>query len=354
MIDARTQLAAALAGLCLHTAASAAISGAEVKRSGVDALGVTWSSPDPVDLYEADRPDAQPAAARLLAHGSRAGAYAVDHAGRQRIYFVLVDERDHETLKVAERLVPLQQGSNFRDIGGYPAAGGRHVRWGLIYRSGAQPMLTADDLAELHAMGLAQIVDLRSKEERVLAPTAIDGVPYTAIGYSMMDLMKPAGGATLHNGVALYRNFPHFLAPQLKVLFADLLSRRTPIAYNCSAGQDRTGFATAMILSALGVPRQVIYADYQLSTAYRRPEFEMPKIDLAAHPNDPAAQLFAHYNDHPELRKPQPLVEADGRPFLMGAFDEIDAKWGSVDAYLREEIGLTPADIAALRKIYLE
>jgi protein-tyrosine phosphatase len=64
--------------------------------------------------------------------------------------------------------------------------------------------------------------------------------------------------------------------------------------------------------------------------------------------------MFAHYNDHPELRKPQPLVEPDGRPFLMGAFEEIDAKWGSVDAYLRQEIGLTPDDIAALRRMYLE
>jgi protein-tyrosine phosphatase len=350
MKAARSILAAALAGLCLHSAAAAAISGATVERSDADALELTWTSADPVDVYEADRPDAKPAAANLLAHGSRSGAYAVEHAGRERRYFVLVDERDHETLRVAERLLPLEQGSNFRDVGGYPAAGGKHVRWGMIFRSGAQPMLTAEDLAQIHAIGIAQVVDLRSKEERALAPTSIDGVPYTAIGYSMRDLMSPGGGAMLHNGAALYRNFPHFLTPQLKVLFADLLSGRAPIVYNCSAGQDRTGFATAMILSALGVPRDVIYTDYQLSTRYRRPQFEMPKVDPAAHPDNPMAQMFAH----PELRKPQPLVEADGRPFLAGAFEEIDAKWGSVDAYLRQEVGLTSADLATLRRLYLE
>jgi protein-tyrosine phosphatase len=352
-MNARTILAAALAGLCLHTAAAAAVTGAEVTRSGADALALSWSSPDPVDVYEADRPDAPPTGARLLARGSRAGAFAIEHAGQARRYFLLVDARDHATLKVAERLVPLEQGSNFRDVGGYPAAGGTHVRWGLIYRSGAQAMLTADDVARLRGMGLAQLVDLRSKEERELAPTAIDGVPYTAIGYSMADMM-PGGLAKLRNGSELYRNFPHLFAPQLKVLFADLLGGRAPIVYNCSAGQDRTGFATAMILSALGVPREAIYADYQLSTRYRRPQFEAPKVDLAAHPNNIAAQMFAHYNDHPELRKAHPLVEADGRPYLAGAFDEIDAKWGSVDAYLRQEAGLTDADIARLRALYLE
>lgn len=359
MSAVRSIVAAALAGVALHTAAFAEISGAEVKRSGADALAVSWSSPDAVDVYAADRPDAPLDQAKLLARGSHAGAYAVENAGTARRYFLLVDERDHQTLKVAERLLPLQQGSNFRDIGGYPAAGGKHVRWGMIFRSGGQPLLTTADLAQLHAIGLNQVVDLRSKEERSLAPTAIDGVPYTAVGYSMMDMLKPAGmsptgPANLKNGLALYHNFPHFLTPQLKVLFADLLSQRTPIVYNCSAGQDRTGFATAMILSALGVPRDVIYRDYLLSTGYRRPEYEMPKIDAAAHPNDPAAQLFARANANPEARKPQPLVEPDGRPFLMGAFDEIDAKWGSPEAYLRQEIGLTDADFATLRRLYLE
>jgi protein-tyrosine phosphatase len=353
MSSATSCLAAALVALSLHSAAAAAFAGAKVERAAPDRLALSWTSPDPVDVYESAAPDATPAQARLVAHAVRAGGFALDHADLERRYFILVDERDHAAVRVAERLVPLAQGSNFRDVGGYPAADGRHVRWGLIFRSGAQPLLTAADLAQLRAIGLAQIVDLRSKEERVLAPTAIDGVPYSAVGYSMVELFKRAGSQP-HNGVEIYRGFPTMLAPQMKILFEDLLSRRAPVVYNCSAGQDRTGFATAMILSALGVPRQVIYADYMLCTADRRPEYEMPRVDLAAHPNDPAAQLLAHYHDNPEARRPQPLADAAGRPFLVGAFEEIDAKWGSVDGYLRQEIGLTDADIATLRRLYLE
>jgi protein-tyrosine phosphatase len=342
----------AVASLSLHSTASAEISGAQVARPDPDTLNVTWTSPDAVDVYESETPSADSSSAHLDARASKAGSYTLNHAGLTRRYFVLVDERDHQSIKVAERLVPLAQGSNFRDIGGYPAADGKHVRWGLIYRSGAQPMLSDADLAELRGLRLAQLVDLRSDEERVLAPTRIDGVAYTAVGYSMQELMPAGGSKPIRNGADLYRRFPERFAPQLKIIFADLLGSHAPLVYNCSAGQDRTGFATAMILSALGVPRETIYADYLLSTVYRRPEFEMPPIDAAAHPGDPVAQMFAQY--HKRAARPQSLIDDQGHPFLTGAFEEIDAKWGAVDGYLQQEIGLTPTDITRLRLLYLE
>ncbi len=350
----RALLAAAFVWLSVHSAATAAISMARVERVTPDTLRVTWSSADPIDVYEGVSPEVSPANGQRVAHGSHAGAYTVENAGHTRLYFVLSDEHDHQFVRVAERLIPLEQGSNFRDLGGYSAAGGKHLRWGLIYRSGAQPMLTAEDLAQVRSLGLAQLVDLRSNEERALAPTTINGVPYTAIGYSMADLAGPPGLTQMHNGVDVYRRFPHAFAPQLKVIFASLLSDHAPLVYNCSAGQDRTGFATAMILSALGVPREEIYADYNLSTVYRRPEFEMPKIDLAAHPNDPVAQRYAKLQSDPSALKPQPLMDGAGQPFLSGAFEEIDARWGSVEAYLREEVGLSDADRTHLQNRYLE
>lgn len=345
-------LATALA-LAPGASSWAAISNAEVDRLAPDSLDVTWKSPDPIDVYESDGASDGAAKAHLLARAQGAGGYTLDHAGLARRYFILVDEHDQQRITVAERLVPLEQGSNFRDVGGYVGAGGKRVRWGLIYRSAGQPLLTPADVAQIHALGVAQLVDLRSNEERVIAPTAITGVPYAAVGYSMSDIVGKYAGQ-MHNGPDVYRNFPVLLAPQLRILFAALLHRQTPVVYNCSAGQDRTGFATAMVLSALGVPGDVIVGDYELSTRYRRPEYEMPKLDAAAHPNDPIVQYFAHYQQNPNWRTPTPLVDADGQPFLRGAFDEIEAKWGSVDGYLQAEIGVSPADIATLRRLYLE
>ncbi|TVV74175.1 tyrosine-protein phosphatase [Sphingomonas solaris] len=321
-----------------------------VSRTAADSLTVTWRDPNPVDVFVSDDPAATIAKAKVVSKDDRDGREIVTVRPGERAYFLIRDRKSGDIARVAERVLPLEQGSNFRDIGGYPAAGGKHVRWGLIYRSGGQPLLTTSDKASIRALGLTSLVDLRSSEERVLAPTRIDGVPYQAVGYSMAALL----GGGMKNGEGTYRPMPVLLAPQLRLVFADLLAKKGAIAYNCSAGQDRTGFVTAMILSALDVPRDTIVADYHLSTTYRRPEWEMPRINAAAHEGDPVALMFARYQDNPGAAKPQPLKDPDGTAFLSYAFDEIQKRWGSVDNYLEREIGLSKIDRAALRAAYLE
>jgi len=344
----------ALSCLAFATPSLARVSNASAERTADGKIQLSWTAPGAVDILLAERADAAPASARVISAADKDGGELVAVDTIKRPYFILRDKTDGTMTRVSERLVPLEQGSNFRDIGGYATPAGKHVRWGLIYRSGATAMLTRDDLARVQALGLRNMVDLRSDEERVLAPTKIDGVPYSAVGYSMTTLLATMGKGVPQNGAALYRNFPSMLAPQMRVLFDALKRREGPIEYNCSAGQDRTGFATALILSALGVPRETILKDYQLSTHYRQPKFEMPHIDPAAHANNPVAQMFAQYQDNPAMAKAQPLIEADGTPFLKGALDEIDAKWGSVENYLRQEVGVSAVDIAALRGTYLE
>ncbi|HEX7855446.1 MAG TPA: tyrosine-protein phosphatase [Sphingobium sp.] len=354
MKAAATTIAILLSATMLATPASALVSGASAERDAAGQVILHWTAKAPVDVLQADTADTNTGSAKLVSKGDRDGTATVKADPLKRPYFLLKDTSDGSVTRVAERLVPLKQGSNFRDIGGYPGADGKHVRWGLIYRSGATAMLTPEDVATVNALGLKQLIDLRSDEERVLAPTKIDGVTYTAYGYSMQRIFESMKGqaGSPQNGGSLYRGLPVMLAPQMKLLFAALLSKQGPVEYNCSAGQDRTGFATAMILSALGTPRDVILKDYHLSTGYRQPQWEMPPIDVAAHPNDPVAQMFSHMaGSH---QKAQPLMDANGKAFLSSAFEEIDAKWGSTEAYLQQVVGLTPVDIAALRATYLE
>ncbi|AMK25492.1 MULTISPECIES: tyrosine-protein phosphatase [unclassified Sphingobium] len=340
-----------IALLFVSTAHAAPVEAPLVTRTAPDTLTISWTGREPVDIFLSDDPGAKPNDAKLVSKEDRDGTETVKVAAGERAYFLLKGHKSGDMVRVAERVLPLQQGSNFRDIGGYPAAEGKHVRWGLIYRSGGQPLLTDADVQQIHALKLANLVDLRSSEERVIAPTRIDAVPYQAVGYSMLTL---TGGGAPKNGQGVYRNMPAMMAPQLRLIFQDLLARKGAIAYNCSAGQDRTGFVTAMILSALGVPRDTIVADYHLSTTYRRPEWEMPKIDTAAQANNPVAMFFAKYQQNPAAAKPQPLKDADGTPFLSHAFNEIDSRWGSVENYLEQEIGLTKLDLASLRAGYLE
>jgi protein-tyrosine phosphatase len=331
-------------------------SAALVERAAPDRLAVSWTAADPVDVLVVDRADTPVARAMLVSSRDKDGKAEIESKAAARNYVILRNARTGETVRAAERVVPLAQGSNFRDIGGYATANGKHVRWGLLYRSGASSMLTADDLATVKGLGLSTMIDLRSDEERQLAPTKIDGVPYSAVGYSMATLLAgmSSSGGTPQNGAALYHNLPMMLAPQMRLLFNTLKRHDGPIEYNCSAGQDRTGFATALILSALGVPRETIYKDYLLSVKYRQPRNEMPRIDPAKFPDNAAAQLFSRYQDNPAYMTPQPLQEADGTPFLKGAFDEIDAKWGSVESYLEKELGVTKLDLAKLKLLYLE
>jgi protein-tyrosine phosphatase len=350
----RAVIAAMAIGLILAPAAYAEVVRARVDRTGPDALSITWNDTNAVNVYQVDGPAGRPDRARPLAAAVANGRLDLPHAGLERRYFVLEDAVDRRQVEVAERVLPLAQGSNFRDIGGYVGAGGKHVRWGAIYRSAGQPLLTPEDLASLSTLHLTQMVDLRSSEERVIAPSRISGVPYAAVGYSIGELLPRTGTAGLRNGADVYRNFPTLLAPQLKIIFAHLLGSKGPLVYNCSAGQDRTGFVTAILLTALGVDRDTIVEDYHLSTQYRRPEFEMPLLDAAAHPNEPVFQLFAQAQQRPNWKTAEPLKSADGRPYLDGAFAEIDAKWGSVDGYLKQAIGLSPQDLERLRRTYLE
>jgi protein-tyrosine phosphatase len=354
MIRQLVNVAAALAiAIVAQGAALAAVSGEAAVRTTPGEIMLTWTDTNPVDVYVADRSDATPLKSRLLSKANRTGRLELPAAGGVRQYFLLKDTRDGVTTPVAERLVPLTQGSNFRDVGGYRAAGGRHVRWGVIFRSGATPLLTDADVAAVKGLGISSMVDLRSNEERSLAPTRLDGLRYSAIGYPWSRIYNANDMRTPdERGHGMYQDFPTLLAPQLRIVFRALLDHQGGLVINCSAGQDRTGFATAMILSALGVPREVIYQDYHLSTALRRPEYEMPRFDPAVVANNPTAALFSKMGQ--PGRKPSPLYDSQHRSLLEFSFAEIDGKWGSADKYLQTEIGLTAKDIAKLRALYLE
>ncbi|TZG24168.1 tyrosine-protein phosphatase [Sphingomonas montanisoli] len=338
---------------------AAAPTDATVTRVAPDKVRISWKDANGADVLMSDHADATAKASTLVSPDDRDGAHEQTVRPGERAYFLLRDHKSGDAIRVAERVLPLAQGSNFRDVGGYAAAGGKHVKWGMIFRSGATPLLSDADVQQVSGLHLANMVDLRSSEERQLAPSRIYGVPYNAIGYSMAQItnaMKATGtpaNAMPTNGDALYRKMPDMLAPQMKLLFDRLLDRSGPLAYNCSAGQDRTGLATALVLSALGVSRDVIKADYLLSTPNRHPEWEMPWFDPAAYPDNAAAQMFARPKDAP-VRPANPLYMPDGTPFITYALDQIDKDYGSVEGYLDKKLGVSAADIATLRATYLE
>ena len=345
--------------LCLAGPNAAAIEAAAVERAAPDQIVIRWTSDHPVDVFLATRADAPIAKARLAAHADKDGVYQADWTAPARPYVVLRDDTTGQIVRVAERLLTLDRGSNFRDVGGYPGAGGKHVRWGLIYRTAAMPMLDDADYRYVASLGIREDIDLRSVEERQIAPDHIgEKTParYFAVDYPGGTIFgRLSGPGTAQSGtVDLYREWLTSLAPQYREIFRELLRHDGPVAYHCSAGQDRTGLATALVLLALGVPRDVIFEDYHLSTADRRPENELPPLAPGQYPGNVVADFYLRLQAAHIPMKARPLYDSHGRAYLEHSLDEIDAKWGSVENYLDKELGVDKAKIARLRALYLE
>ena len=262
------------------------------------------------------------------------------------------------------RHIALDGGSNFRDIGGYRTSDGLQLRWGRIYRSGALWRLSEEDWRKITACEFATVCDLRSDEERALSPTVWQGgagtrhvgPPYPA------DTLFDKFGADLPAGVGeldkrLYGLFPELLAPSLRDLFASLLADDAPVLIHCSAGQDRTGFAVALLLTALDVSLDTIIADYILSTELRRPENEMDRsaIERAGDTNV-VARFYkdALRREGEGVLKTRSLHDRDGAPFVTHALGAIDRRWGSVAAFNEEVLGIDAAGVRRLRELYLE
>jgi len=251
-----------------------------------------------------------------------------------------------------QRLLPLAGAQNARDIGGYRTVDGRTVKWDVIYRTAELSHLTPADIALLRSRGVRSIHDLRTTEERREQPTAWTGdgaPPVTAFDYSLDTSSFVAlfqGEVTAERAREVFEvSYPELLKmqrPQHRALFQDLLKGEGAVLYHCTAGKDRTGVATALILSALGVPRATILADYELSNTYY--SGGVPSDGAAASPEMAMfARLPADVRDV--------FMGVDAR-YLQAVFDMIDRDYGSVEAYLDQELGVDADDVQRLRQLY--
>jgi len=130
-----------------------------------------------------------------------------------------------------------------------------------------------------------------------------------------------------------YRSYVRLNTHSFRTLFAHLLQDHAPLVIHCTAGKDRTGFACALVLHALGVPDDIIAEDYLLTNRFYR--------------RDPASGT-----DLPEdVREAIGSVEAS---YLVAAFEAIHADFGDLESYLKDGLSLGESERAALRGRYLQ
>lgn len=263
------------------------------------------------------------------------------------------------------RWLGLSGAPNARDVGGVATADGRTVATGRVFRSEALSRLTDDDLARLGDTGLVAVVDLRGDSE--VAQLGADRLPPGATGthlsildsstdlYRLMAELiasrdagrqreRLGGGGAERFMAELYRWFVADAGARSR--FGTLLRRMAvraelPLLYHCTAGKDRTGWATAILLGILGVDRDAIVADYLASNEGTR----------AATAATLAGLRRGHLMAEPELLVPLLEVRAD---YLAAGYAEVTERYGDVDRYVSDGLGLSAGTRAALADALLQ
>ncbi len=251
------------------------------------------------------------------------------------------------------RVLPLQGGRNFRDLGGYRTADGHHIKWGLLFRSGSMHGLTPADYAYLQARGIRVVCDFRSTAERTsdpanwptgYAPTVLsdDYVLATSGAIPKGDMRQWDAAQARAAMAATYPAMLQSFAGQYRRMFAELLAGHAPLAFNCTAGKDRTGVAAALLLTALGVPRKTVIEDYLLTntTLDSAAMIKGQSAGAAKQTPFPAPVLAA-------------LLTAD-RSYIEAAFHALDAHRGGAEGYFHDEMNFSELDIRRVRALYLE
>ena len=251
----------------------------------------------------------------------------------------------------------LEGADNFRELGGYPAAEGKTVRWGQIWRGVPTARLSSEaDRARLDALGLRLILDLRSTEEARKEP---DYVPDGARLVQICGLCTEEGQEVCFSPADIERmvqtvpegmSIPEMMYSRMlfgnkafRELFRALEAGETPVLFHCTAGKDRTGVAAMLILLALGATDETICADFAQTNVCRRQEIDRL---LAQH-----AEEIARDPEKKMLYLGAAGVDPAAAPFVLRTIRE---KCGSAQDYLEQEYGLTPARLMRLRRMYLE
>lgn len=231
------------------------------------------------------------------------------------------------------RVIALETVSNLRDIGGW-AVSMANVRQGVAFRSGALDRLSPADQAVLGELGLKSICDFRGLDEALAAPSRLEQLPdidryalpiEPSVGASLRDIAhtRQATGEDVASLMRrAYTAYALEYGHRYRALFDLLLEDgRTPLLFHCSAGKDRTGFAAALLLTAVGVHWDLVMQDYiatnQIWSGDAKLAAELP----------PAAAG--------ELLRVSP-------EYLETAFAALKREYGSTERYMERVLGLAP------------
>lgn len=250
--------------------------------------------------------------------------------------------------------------ANFRDIGGYSTGGGHKIKSGEIFRSGELSGLTPADQQMLAALNIRYEIDLRREGERSAAPShwgndapqvilipvglARDGKARDDRMRQLSQLKDAAEAKTLMQQATAAIAIDG--APDIGKVLSELAKGNGPALIHCTAGKDRTGVTVAVLMTLLGVRREDVYHEYMRSNESVDAQSQRQKVREQSG-ND----VYGLSSLDPIVVK---MLMGTDPSYLEAAFHEIDAKYGSFDAYTREGLRISSAQVTQLRKNLVE
>ncbi|MCE4049881.1 MULTISPECIES: tyrosine-protein phosphatase [Bacillaceae] len=263
-------------------------------------------------------------------------------------------EKQGVTASPKSRIIPFEGIRNFRDMGGYKTTDGRTVKYGVFYRSAELTGMTERDKEIFSTLGIKYIFDYRDDGEASVKPDPViegiinERIPAIAgevqgLVQSMEDIVKSelfkniniTGLAEMYGKMTLNNS-------SYKRLFEVIQNpENLGIVHHCAAGKDRTGVGAALILSALGVPKETIIEDYLITNETMREFQEIIKAELSGQLTEEELLLFD-------------VMMAAKEEYLQAVFTVIEDTYGNMDIYFEKELNLTAADRVALQNLWLE
>lgn len=266
----------------------------------------------------------------------------------KRYYYTLVFDNRYR-VHVASRNVNVPGVQNFRDLGGYPVySRNKHVRWGILYRSAQMDLNHPATVEKLHSLGIRTVIDLRDSTERhgqtVSAETGIRTLSIPILVGDLSYILDGVNAQSIRSDTVnriverLNRRVIDHHTHDFRLLFDALLDKNNyPLVIQCTNGKGRTGIASALILSALGVNDEIIMDDYRLSNYF---------YDI------PSGSSYAYHLPAPSQEALTTIYSAR-EGFLNAAKDEMVRRYGSVENYLQRAVGLQKKEEKQLQDILL-
>jgi len=253
-----------------------------------------------------------------------------------------------DSISVAPVTTPrLASASNFRDTAGpdgtgYATTGGTKMKKGVIYRSSALA-LSSTDVATVGALGIKQICDLRTPAEIKTQPdVTLAGAAWqnlNVLGSASIDPLPTSGATATAFMLSMYRAFvtSDTAHASYHALFAGFAGTGENLVFHCTAGKDRTGWATAILHTIVGVPQQTIVDDYLLTNAYSAAEIAASVSQAQKAGGQNAADMMT-------------ALQGAHADYLQAAFDQVTTSYGSMASYIANGLQLDQATLNAIRQ----